>query len=133
MRDLAVRDVGDGNSDETCPERPRRLEAAFAATSERFFGSLAGTRQSRDGRARTTKVGGDPFHLGRWWPRGGAQATESSSSRRRRLARQRARPWNETFGPMAGSPPYQRSVLRSGVTCEPYASMQASGWTPGHE
>ena len=37
----------------------------------------------------------------------------------RRLARQRARPWNETSGPTAGSPPYQMSVLRSGVTCKP--------------
>jgi len=61
------------------------------------------------------------------------RASGSSPSQWRRLPRQIARPWNETPGPIAGSPPYQVSVLRSGVTCEPYASMQAAGWTPGHE
>ncbi len=52
---------------------------------------------------------------GRW----GRQAVGSSPSQWRKLPRQSARPWNETLGPIAGRPPYQMSVLRSGVICAP--------------
>ena len=37
----------------------------------------------------------------------------------RRLARQSARPWNETSDPIAVGPPYQINVLSRGVSCMP--------------
>ena len=66
-----------------------------------------------------------PRRAGAAWPSSRraarrAQPDCGSSPRKwRRLARQSARPWNETSDPIAVGPPYQIKVLSSGVSCMP--------------
>ena len=84
------------------------VEAAHGWTGRRLMGHLL------SGQEVALAVAIELAVSPRAHPAGG-----SSPRKCRRLARHSARPWNETSGPIAGSPPYQMSVLRSGVTCEP--------------
>ena len=82
-----------------------------------FDYSLAMTRFNTRGGA---VVRATDRHVPALQPAPGMPPAGASSPRKwRRLARQSARPWNDTSGPIAASPSYQISVLSSGVSCAP--------------